>query len=127
MQRVCWGGTATAAFSQSADDHSKMEKMSTEKKAAMKMGGHDASKMSAQDKSDLFDKMSEDKRMKLMMGHGMMIQTKTVEGPYSRPALEFQVSYYPRQLLQLSGAGVLEEVGGHRSAQARTMPVCAVS
>ncbi len=111
MQRVCWGGTATAAFSQSADDHSKMEKISTEEKAAlvdkmpskdrmaaMKMGGHDASKMSAQDKSDLFDNMSEDKRMKLMMGHGMMIQTKTVEGPYSRPALEFQVSYYPRQL-----------------------------
>ena len=69
------GNTATAAFSQSADDHRKMEKISTEEKAAlidkmpskdrmpaMKMGGHDASKMSAQDK-----------RMKLMMGHGMMI------------------------------------------------------
>ena len=41
--------------------------------AAMKMGGHDASKMSAQDKSDMFDKMSEDKRMKLMMGHGGMM------------------------------------------------------
>ena len=63
----------------------KIDKMSTDDKAAvitrmtakdkkteMDTSGHDVSKMSAQEKADMFDKMPMDKKMEMMKGGHMM-------------------------------------------------------
>lgn len=59
----------------STDDKAVMidEMSAKDKRAAMKMSGHDTSKMSAQQKADMFDKMTIDKKISMMMAHQAMV------------------------------------------------------
>ena len=53
--------------------------------ARVKAAGQDASKMSSQDKADMFDKMPADKKMKMMMAHESMMHKGGKMGKMEKP------------------------------------------